>query len=175
VRRTAAPPPHGSRAGADDYHGRRRARRRAPPTVYRHFPDEAWLFDACSSHWAATDPPPDLDAWAAVADPAARLRRALTELYADYARTEPMRTNLLRDAAVMPTVGMHLQPFHDYTARAQAVLLRGRRDRGRRRARVAAAVGLALPFPTWRSLTREQGLENDEAVELMCRLIDRAD
>ena len=104
----------------------------------------------------------------------ARLRRALTELYADYARTESMRTNLLRDAAVMPIVATHLQPFHDYTARAQAVLLRGRRDRGRRRARVAAAVGLALAFPTWRSLTREQGLENDEAVELMCRLIDPA-
>src|SRR3954451_23446350 len=29
-------------------------------TVYRHFPDEAALFDACSAHWAAANPPPDL-------------------------------------------------------------------------------------------------------------------
>ena len=29
-------------------------------TVYRHFPDEAALFDACTAHWAAANPPPDL-------------------------------------------------------------------------------------------------------------------
>ena len=33
-------------------------------TVYRHFPDEAALFDACSSHWAAANPVPDMAAWA---------------------------------------------------------------------------------------------------------------
>ena len=28
-------------------------------TVYRHFPDEEALFDACSSHWRTANPPPD--------------------------------------------------------------------------------------------------------------------
>src|SRR6476469_6974768 len=42
-------------------------------TVYRHFPDEAALFDACSVHWAAANPPPELGAWAAIADPGERL------------------------------------------------------------------------------------------------------
>ena len=28
-------------------------------TVYRHYPDEEALFDACSSHWRAANPPPD--------------------------------------------------------------------------------------------------------------------
>ena len=32
-------------------------------TVYRHFPDEAALIDACSSHWAAANPVPDMAAW----------------------------------------------------------------------------------------------------------------
>src|SRR4029079_7377243 len=53
-------------------------------TVYRHFPDEEALFDACSSHWRATNPPPVLDAWAAIADPAERTETALPELYAFY-------------------------------------------------------------------------------------------
>ena len=50
-------------------------------TVYRHFPDEEALFAACSSHWAALNPPPDPAAWAEIADPDERLRRALSELY----------------------------------------------------------------------------------------------
>ena len=46
-------------------------------TVYRHFPDEAALFDACSSHWAAANPVPDMAAWQAIEDPDKRLRTAL--------------------------------------------------------------------------------------------------
>src|SRR5215831_10893429 len=48
-------------------------------TVYRHFPDDDSLFAACSSHWRAANPPPDLGAWAAIADPAERTRTALAE------------------------------------------------------------------------------------------------
>ena len=33
-------------------------------TVYRHFPDEAALFAACTAHWMADNPVPDLGAWA---------------------------------------------------------------------------------------------------------------
>src|SRR5450432_1628709 len=57
-------------------------------TVYRHFPDEAALFDACSAHWAAANPPPDLTAWSTIANPDERLRFALGELYGFYGRTE---------------------------------------------------------------------------------------
>jgi len=39
---------------------------------------------------------------------------------------------------------------------------------------VRAAIGHALAFPTWRSLFREQGLSTEEAVELMCRLVEDA-
>src|ERR1700687_4004038 len=56
-------------------------------TVYRHFPDEAALFDACTAHWAAANPPPDLGAWSAIEDPEARLRVALDQLYRFYRRT----------------------------------------------------------------------------------------
>src|SRR5436853_6445004 len=66
-------------------------------TVYRHFPDEEALFDACSSHWRAANPPPDPSAWADIGELGVRLETALLELYAFYARTECMYTSLLRD------------------------------------------------------------------------------
>ena len=68
-------------------------------TVYRHFPDEEALFAACSAHWRAQNEPPDLAAWAAIRDPAARLTLALSELYAWYARTHGMLELLIRDRA----------------------------------------------------------------------------
>src|SRR5688572_23768298 len=49
-------------------------------TVYRHFPDEATLFAACSSHWEHANPLPDLAAWEAITAPDERLRTALDEL-----------------------------------------------------------------------------------------------
>src|ERR1044072_2905292 len=59
-------------------------------TLYRHFPTEADLFAACSSHYFTANPWPDLDAWRAISDPKARLAHALDELYAYYERTGPM-------------------------------------------------------------------------------------
>src|SRR5215204_5749017 len=59
-------------------------------TVYRYFPDEDALFDACSSHWMAQHPLPDPAAWAKIEDPEERLRTALSELYEWYERGEYM-------------------------------------------------------------------------------------
>jgi hypothetical protein len=61
-----------------------------------------------------------------------------------------------------------------YLQETRSALLRGRRERGRAQARVSAAVGHALAFPTWRSLVREQGLGDQEAVELMVSLVASA-
>jgi AcrR family transcriptional regulator len=139
-------------------------------TVYRHFPDEAALFAACSGHWMAANPSPDLSAWAAIEDPEQRLARALEELYAYYRSTEPMLSNLLRDESTVEIVRERFGQFHAYLAAARDVLLRGRRIRGRGRERVRAAIGHALTFPTWQSLTRE-GLDDVQAADLMVRLV----
>jgi AcrR family transcriptional regulator len=139
-------------------------------TVYRHFPDEAALFNACSTHWGEANPVPDLGGWVAIGDPGERLRTALGELYAFYRRTEHMLVNLYRDEATMPVVRERFAGFHGYIDAARDLLVRGRPERGRRRNEVRAAIGHALAFTTWRSLTREQGLEDDQAVELMCAL-----
>jgi len=143
-------------------------------TVYRHFPDEDTLFAACSSHWRAANPPPDRRTWSSLEDPAERTRTALRELYAFYGRTEAMYASLFRDEPLVPAVHRRLRDFYGYLRSIQDDLAEGRALRGRRAKYVRAAVGHALAFPTWRSLTHDQGLRNDDAVELMCRLVEHA-
>jgi AcrR family transcriptional regulator len=143
-------------------------------TVYRHFPDEAALFAACTAHWIAANPPPDLAGWAAIGDPDERLRTGLEQLYAYYRQTEPMLNNLHRDEATMPTVKRLFGGFRDYISAAQQTLVSGRRVRGGARRRQRAAIGHALAFTTWRSLTREQELDDLQVAELMFRLVAAA-
>ena len=143
-------------------------------TVYRHFPDEEALFAACTSHWQAANPPPDPSAWAAIEDPGERTEAALRELYAFYGRTEAMYTSVLRDEPFVPIVQRLLGSFYGYLGAIQDSLMAGRGLRGRAARRTRAAIGHALAFPTWRSLTREQGLANSDAVALMRALVEGA-
>jgi AcrR family transcriptional regulator len=140
-------------------------------TVYRHFPDEAALFSACTTHWMASNPAPDLDPSAAIGDPDERLAVALDALYAHYRRTEQMMENILRDEATMPIVKEMLGGYRGYIMAARGTLAGGRRARGRARLRMVAAIGHAVAFATWRSLAREQGLCDSQAADLMCRLV----
>jgi AcrR family transcriptional regulator len=143
-------------------------------TVYRHFPDLESLFMSCSAHWASLNPPPDPTAWARIADPPARLRHALTELYTWYVWAEPMLINVLRDGPLVPASARAGERFQEHFQALHAALMAGQRTRGRPRIRTAAAIGHALDFNTWRSLTREHGLETDETVELMAALVAAA-
>jgi AcrR family transcriptional regulator len=143
-------------------------------TVYRHFPDEAALFAACSAHWRAANPVPEAARWQAIEEPAERLRVALDELYAHYRRTEGMRDNIVRDEGAMPTVQKTYAAFRAYLAAAVDVLMLGRGLRGVGARRVRAAIGHSLTFATWQSLAREQGLDDRQAADLMCRLVAAA-
>ena len=143
-------------------------------TVYRHFPDEAALFGACSSHWLAENPPPDVSAWERIADPEERLATALAELYAYYRRTGEMLEKLLRDAPTVPVIAEMMVPFGQLLAAVAEILLRGRGARGKARDRQRAALGHAVAFATWQDLTATQGLSDDAAAELMRRLVAAA-
>lgn len=135
-------------------------------TLYRHFANEEKLFAACSADWLAANPRPDLDRWAAIAEPADRLQTALDELYAYYRATEQMRANLLRDIAVLPAAIR--AGIAAYPPAAVAVLDTGWPRSGARLRR--ATIGHAVGFATWRSLAGE-GLTDQEAARLMVRLI----
>jgi AcrR family transcriptional regulator len=140
-------------------------------TLYRYFPDEAALFGACAGQWSAQHPLPDLEGWAAVRDPAERLRKALTELYAYYDQAEPMLSNILRDLDLVDAVRQQFAMFQRYMEMAHATLTVGWGVRGRSAHRLRAAVGHATAFTTWRSLVREHGSTVEEAVDMMCRLV----
>jgi AcrR family transcriptional regulator len=139
-------------------------------TVYRHFPDERSLFQACSAHWTAHNPKPDPSSWAAAADPEARLQIALTEIYAFYRSTEGMTGNIVRDLPTSPVLQEVAAPLAEYWQTVRDVLDRGWKSRGHRRALLRAVIGHAIAFETWRSLTRREHLADDDAVEAMVSL-----
>ncbi len=143
-------------------------------TLYRHFPDEASLFDACTAHWRAENPPPDLAAWAGIADPDERLHHGLAELHAFYTRTAPMLENLFRDEAVSPPVAERFAAFRGYLAQACETLMEGRELREPAAGLVRGAIAHAIGFSTWRSLVREHQVGDEDAVRLLCALVEAA-
>jgi AcrR family transcriptional regulator len=143
-------------------------------TVYRHFPTQEDLFAACSAHFWAHHPPPDPRTWARIRDPDERLAVALRELYRLYRDTAPMLERTSRDAPHVPAMAPRTQAFLGLLAAMAETLMRGRPARGSRRRRVAAAVGHAISFATWRSLTIDHGLDDDDAVRLMTALVAAA-
>lgn len=140
-------------------------------TVYRHFPDEDSLLDACAEHWSGLNPPPDVRPWVEIRDPEERLRAALAGVYAFYGRNERTMANLLRDAPLIPHLAELMGSFGEYDAALREVLMPGWRARGRRRTLLYAAIGHALDFEAWRSLARREGLGDEEAVEVMVHAV----
>lgn len=142
-------------------------------TLYRYFPDEPALFDACSAHWAAQNPVPDPTSWMEMEEPEERLRKALGELYSFYRRNHRMLDNLFRDEPLNESVKRTFAGFRGYLDEVRRLLADGfHTDSGSEAALLgAAAAGHAVSFSTWRSLAVEQGLDDDQAVELMVTLV----
>jgi AcrR family transcriptional regulator len=134
-------------------------------TVYRHFPDERDLVMACSGLHLSRHPLPDPEALLDLDDPEDRVRRAVELLYAYYAQNERLMANLLRDVVddelTQFVVGVRVVPVMQ---RLHEVVTEAFRARGRRRARLAGAVAVALDFHTWQTLTRA-GLDERAKIE----------
>ena len=145
-------------------------------TVYNHFPDITDLLKACSRSWTERHPAPDPTPWAQISHPQERLKTALTELYGFYARTEPMRGNVLRDAQTMPELAALLEGSVVPYLGALRDLLAEDWEVGddRRRRHLLATLKLAIDFHTWRSLVRESALSKKEAVEVMVEAVRSA-
>jgi AcrR family transcriptional regulator len=140
-------------------------------TVYRHFPDDASLFAACSHRFTERHTPPDPEAWAAIADPVARLRTALTAFSAFYRDGEAMLTNIERDAPQLPILRDVLAARVPYLSRVREVLLAGWQTTDEDRPLLLAALDHALDFQTWRSIVRRNSVSEEQAQELMIRLV----
>lgn len=140
-------------------------------TVYRHFPDERALFTACTGHYMGTNPPPDPASWTQIADPQERLSAALSEVYAYHGHTEPMMANVIRDAPVHPLTREMAEPYFQLFERMRYVLATGWGVEDEQLALLLALLGHALDFQTWHSLTRQQALSNEQAVEVMVGMV----
>ena len=140
-------------------------------TVYRHFPDQQAIFSACTAYSFAHDPPPNPETWREIANGRERLRRALSELYGYYERKKQLLCNLYRDAE-LPAVAAALDRRREALASAVSILSEtccGRNERATRL--VVAAIGHAVDFHTWQSLTQTQRLSKEESIAAMLLFI----
>ncbi|AZP23702.1 TetR/AcrR family transcriptional regulator [Streptomyces aquilus] len=137
-------------------------------TVYRHFPDETALFEACSSHWLSQQRRPRPEAWGAIENPLERLTAGLADIYRFYRAGEQMLTLGMRDQHAVPEPVR--AAWEEMTREYVEVLVAGgaEADDPVRR----AVIGHAVAFSTWRSLCREQGLTDRDAVEVMVTLAE---
>jgi len=87
-------------------------------TVYRHFPDELTLAQACSGQYLEHNPPPDPERWRTITEPEERLRSALRETYAYHRATQQMFSHVLADARDHPVMA----PYHAHWQHATDIL-----------------------------------------------------
>ena len=136
-------------------------------TVYNHFPDLDALLPACSAHYLAEHPRPDLAPAFALADPVDRLRAVLTGA-----------VRLVPGERADAAAGARRAGDGAGARRVAAALLRRRAGRARGRAwppdfdgpRARALVALALDFWTWQRLDRE-GLDDAAAAAVMTDVV----
>jgi AcrR family transcriptional regulator len=140
-------------------------------TVYRHFPDDASLYPACSAHYREQHPLPDLGPPLEIEDPIRRVSAVLRSLYGWYRDCRPMLRNLYRDRGSDPALDRFMRGSSD-ELRAQLVsaLAAGFRARGARVKRLETVIRLALHFWTWERLA-EDGYEDADAADLMAEVV----
>ena len=147
------------------------------PTVYSHFPDELSLGKACSSLDLSENPLPDPGMWEQIADPERRLRVALSELYDYFRRREGLLANILRDQEMPhlrddPDVREIMRPIIDHWEQMQRALAAGWKSHtSHSRPLLLGAIGLAVDFQSWRTMVRKQDMTEEQAVELMVRMV----
>jgi AcrR family transcriptional regulator len=140
-------------------------------TYYAHFPELKDLYRACMGHRLASNPLPDPSSWADVDDAEGRMRRALSEVYAYYSDTEAMMANVLRDGQLDPRGQESMAMLYQHWGRMRDTIAEAFGASDERREELLGAVALALDFQTWRTLVRQQGLDQDRASGLMVGMV----
>jgi AcrR family transcriptional regulator len=137
-------------------------------TVYRHFADLDAVFAACTAHWDALNPRPDADAWSAIPDLETRARQAFESVYGWHRDHAAELSPIYRDLAALPETARLWLAAEDGVVADSIVAGYGDGTAQDRRLERALA-GHLVRFSTWRSLTTEQGLDQDEAIDLAVR------
>jgi AcrR family transcriptional regulator len=141
-------------------------------TVYNHFPAEADLIEACSTHWAGLHPFPDPAAWSGLSDRSERLSTALRELYGWYEGAADMMENVLRDAPVVEPLGAVMaSTWGPYLEGVVETLASGWTGEAASDRDLACAVRVAVDLGTWRLLVDSAG-DVAEAARLATLMVE---
>lgn len=136
-------------------------------TVYRHFSDDMALLGACSGTYFQRHPFPDPETWRSIEGAHQRWRRGLRDTYAFHRETEPMIARVMDEVRDLPL----MEPYFAHWRHVADVLLEAWPKAERNDRKLRAATALALRFETWWALAVQEGLSDDEAVELMFRVV----
>ncbi|MEH6545840.1 MAG: helix-turn-helix domain-containing protein [Sneathiella sp.] len=140
-------------------------------TVYRHFPDLDAMTGACSGLYFERNLPPDPRSWSDIADPAERLYKGLHDTYAWFKMTKDMMNAVYSELRNKPL----MVPYHDHwellTETLLAPWVNVLNGDVKQMALLRAAIALALDFDTWRTLTQAHKLTDEDAADLMSRMI----
>ena len=140
-------------------------------TYYAHFPELKDLYQACMGLHLERNPLPEPCSWAEVSDAEERMRRALSEVYAFFSRNEAIMTNVLRDTPLDPVLQENNVVLFRHWEAMRDTIADAFEASGERHEALLAAIALALDLQTWRTLVRQQGLDDDRAIEVMVGMV----
>ena len=135
-------------------------------TVYRHFPDEASMFLACTSHWFELHPPPNMGEWAEIENAMDRNKTALLAFYHYYRHTEKMWNVSYRDIGQVKAIQEPMNQFEAYLDQVCDDLVKSWNKSHKTKKQLQATLRHALRFSTWQSLKKEN-LNENKMVELV--------
>jgi AcrR family transcriptional regulator len=135
-------------------------------TVYRHFPDDASLFEACTTHYLGMHPPPQPAAWSDVEPPGERSYAALLAVYRYYRQTERMWRVAYRDVDQVAALQAPMDRFEAYLDQVTDDLVQAWHARQAAEKPLQLTLRHALRFTTWQSLQHAR-LNDRQIAELV--------
>jgi len=140
-------------------------------TLYRHFPDEAAIFAACTAHWGALHPFPNVALWQGLKDASARAAAALQAHYDYYAGTRGMWAVVYRDVGLVEPIQSVLAQAEAHLDAVAQSLAAAFHLKGAALRNMTATLRHALGYATWSSL-ESHGLDTKGKVALVARWLD---
>ena len=124
-------------------------------TVYRNFPDDFALFEACTAHWFNLHPPPSLIEWDKIADDSKRSYAALVAFNKYYRLTETMLTGAYRDFEAVVAMHAPMNKIEVYLDQVRDDLLTYWKVKGKHKQQLSLTLRHCLRFTTWQTLKNE--------------------
>jgi len=141
-------------------------------TVYRHFADEAALFNACTSHWLGLHPLPQPEDWQHRDEPRERISAALTAFYRYYRNTERMWRVSYRDVEEVEALQEPMTAIESYLDKVTGDLVASCQLKSKDRRRLSLTLRHCLSFTTWYSF-KTRKLSDKKIVELVMSWISK--